>query len=949
MSDALDILRSYAQAVLRVTAAERVSLYLPAGSAEREVLVHEGRPPSLPELADAEAAAAFVAAKALTGILPTRLASASKAGVLYHVPLHWMPACGAPGQDRRRGGRHGSDPEAVWLGLRFAAAGQAHDDSLQDDAWHALLGLGASVAVHARTLWRGLLDRVTGLPERRDFQHELETALARAQARGQPMALLLLGPDDFGWVNERLDRRSGDRVLREIATRLRTAVRQHDHVSRYGGAVFGVVLRDTTLEDSRLVATNVARRLAEDAYHRRLLRLEFSAGVAVWPGAEPLDAHELVRRADQALSAARRGQAGNIRVWEKGSDVELARSLDRLQGIFTGEKSKDYRNMRLLLDTVTAVAGSTEQASLARSFTEQLSETLHARRAAVVQRTAAGTLELLAGLEHSATGVSTELELAAPDLELLERACRERDIAVAEAVPGARPLQCALPLLLEERCLGAVLLDVAEDEVSVEGSDRLFLEALASEMAVALDRARLTERERQREREEKERLQAEVDDLRRVVLGSRLAYASPEMEALLVAARKVARTDTTVLITGESGTGKEMLAHVLHGLSPRRERQLVVVDCGAISPTLIESELFGHEKGAFTGAHARNPGLLAQAHGSTVFLDEIGDLPIDLQSKLLRFVQEKQFTPVGGVTPRCVDARIVAATNVDLRARVAQGRFREDLFHRLNVVRLQVPPLRERHEDVLHLADVFLKQFAALYRRPAHRFTEAAQRALLEHAWPGNVRELQNAVMTSVLFSDGPDLDLADLQLEVLSTAPTGGESPVEAPVAAQAATSGLPEGAGAPRRGDQDPMLMLCRALACEIKEALRSARPVPLGKWLNEDLVLTADRLAGGVHRRASEMLGIPETTYRRQLHAVRTRQAAGLTIRTPAWSSIVPLLEDVVRSPLRGDVCARAESSLLAEIEAVVPGNVRLAAVLVGVTEPTVLRRIARLRQF
>ena len=201
---------------------------------------------------------------------------------------------------------------------------------------------------------------------------------------------MLIGPDDFGWVNERLDRRSGDRVLREIAVGLRAAVRRQDHVARYGGAIFTVVLGDATLEDGQRVAENVVRRLGEERYHQRLLRLEFSAGVACGNPAEPIDAQELVRRADQALSAAKRGQAGNVRVWEKGSDVELAGSLDRLQGIFTGDKSKDYRNMTLLLDTVAAVAASTDPIDLACGFTERLFETLRARRALVVGRSPAG-------------------------------------------------------------------------------------------------------------------------------------------------------------------------------------------------------------------------------------------------------------------------------------------------------------------------------------------------------------------------------------------------------------------------------------------------------------------------------------------------------------------------------------------------------------------------------
>jgi diguanylate cyclase (GGDEF)-like protein len=945
MSEALDILRSYASLVTRLAGAEAVSLYVPPGAAgEREILVQVGETP-LPELADAETAAAFHARASGGAPGPqqhlTRLASEDDGGVLYRIPLHWVVPCDdAPGVERRKATRlRGGEPEA-WLGLRFATASQAGERTLvpsaaealrDDDWWNAFLGLGAAFAVHTRAVARRLQDQVTGLPDRREFQNELEAAIAQSR----PTVLLLIGPDDFGWVNERLDRRSGDRVLREIALGLRAAVRRQDHVARYGGAIFTVLLRDSTLEEGRRVAENVVRRLGEERYHQRLLRLEFSAGVAYQDPADPIDAHELVRRADQALSAAKRGQAGNVRVWEKGSDVELARSLDRLQGIFTGDKSKDYRNMTLLLDTVAAVAASTDPADLACGFTERLFETLRARRALVVGRSPGGdTFELLAGLERD--GAAGQLQLGPRDLSLLEEACRQRDIVTHGGQQPGEPILCALPLMLQERCLGGILLEVTSDDVSLEGSDRQFLDALASEMAVALDRARLAERERRREHEEKERLFAEVQDLRRVLHGSRLVYASAAMESLLATARKVARTDTTVLITGESGTGKEMLAHTLHELSERRERPMVVVDCSSIAPTLIESELFGHEKGAFTGAHARNPGRLAQAHGATVFLDEIGDLPLDLQSKLLRFVQDKQFTPVGGVTARRVDARILAATNVDLRARVAQGRFREDLFHRLNVVRLHVPALRERKDDVLHLANVFLKQFAALYRRPAHHFTPAAEKALLEHPWPGNVRELQNVVLTSALFCERPEVDVADLQLHR--------DAPAASPL--DTSPSGAERMAGAPA----EPAAGLRQALAREIAAVLASGRPpVPLGKWLAEDLILAADRLSGGTHRKGSELLGLPETTYRRQLQNATRHHAAGLAVRSPSWPAVAGLLEDLIRSlPSGRDVCAWAEACLLTEIDSVTPGDVRTAAALVGVTETTVLRRTARLRR-
>src|SRR6185295_7685263 len=219
---------------------------------------------------------------------------------------------------------------------------------------------------------------VTGLPDRAEFQAELESSMLHVEESGLPAVLLLLGPDDFGWVNERLDRRSGDRVLREVASGLRAGLRSHDHVARYGGAIFAVVLLDTTLQEARLVAENVVGRLSEQRYHEGILRLEFSAGVAIVDPAEPIDAQELVRRADQALSAAKRGNSRSVRVWEKGSDVERALSVDRLQGIFTGDKSKDYRNMRLLLDSVAVVAASTDPAELARNFSERLFETLHA-------------------------------------------------------------------------------------------------------------------------------------------------------------------------------------------------------------------------------------------------------------------------------------------------------------------------------------------------------------------------------------------------------------------------------------------------------------------------------------------------------------------------------------------------------------------------------------------
>ena len=959
MTEATDILRSYVRLVERLSGAAAVSLYVPPGaSGEREILLHEGRLDPLPELADEAAAAELnsrfggIQGEPDEGAL--RLPSREGDGVLYRVPLGWVLSKedGSAPDRRKRDGRTRVELTA-WTGLRFDPAtrdrredGLLHfpsaSDTLSDDRWWKnFLGLATAFAAHARTVSRTLFDQVTGLPQRPEFQAELDLALADAVDRKLHAVLILLGPDNFGWVNERLDRRSGDLVLGEIATALRASLRSRDHVARYGGATFGIILFDTDREVGRAVTDNLIRRLDEQRYHGGILRLKFGAGLAVTDGTEAIDAQEMIRRADQALSAARRDDAERVRIWERGSDIENADSLDRLQGIYTGDKNKDYRNMRLLVDSVAVVASSADPAELAERFTARLFETLQARRVAVVEKSRAGSFEVLGGFERTAGG-TRRFQATARDLEVLERSSREAHF-VAAAGDGAESSLYALPLFLQDRWLGGIVLEVP---ASFDDSDRRFLDALASGMAVALDRARLLGRERERQQEEKERLEAEVSDLRRVVHGSRIAYRSAALESLLATARKIARTDTTVLITGESGTGKEMFAHTLHELSDRNERPLVVVDCGAIAPTLIESELFGHEKGAFTGAHTRKQGRLARADGGTVFLDEIGDLPLDLQGKLLRFVQEKQFTPVGGVEVRKVDVRIIAATNVDLRSKVTEGGFREDLFHRLNVIRLHVPALRERPDDILHLATIFLQQFAALYRRPAHHFTERAKAALAAYPWPGNVRELQNLVMTSVLFCDGPEVDVDDFQGFQVALPPAASSASVEAAGAASA--SAAPRAGTAAAAGD--PATRLGEALKREVAAAVAggTAELNPLGKWLTEDLVLAADRMAGGAVRRGAELIGLADTTYRRQLKGAVARRAAGVALRSATWDGVASLLEECIRArPRDTDICQWAEARLLAVIESAVAGDAAKAAALLGVTKPTLLRRRAELQ--
>jgi len=247
--------------------------------------------------------------------------------------------------------------------------------------------------------------------------------------------------------------------------------------------------------------------------------------------------------------------------------------------------------------------------------------------------------------------------------------------------------------------------------------------------------------------------------------------ASPALREVISAVRKVASSNAAVLIVGESGTGKELVARAIHRLSARHRGPLVAINCGAIPDNLLESELFGHEKGAFTGAHVQRKGRIEMAQGGTLFLDEIGDLSLVLQVKMLRFLQERRIERVGGRQEIPVDARVLSATNVNLKESMRDGRFREDLYYRLGVVTIALPPLRERGEDVTVLANAFLERYATEAGRRITGFTPHAVAALQAHGWPGNVRELENRVKRAVVMAEGARVTPADLELDASSRA----------------------------------------------------------------------------------------------------------------------------------------------------------------------------------
>ncbi len=313
----------------------------------------------------------------------------------------------------------------------------------------------------------------------------------------------------------------------------------------------------------------------------------------------------------------------------------------------------------------------------------------------------------------------------------------------------------------------------------------------------------------------------------------RLAGKSPAIQRVIDVVRQVAPTRATVLIEGESGTGKEVVAHAIHRLSGRPAEKLVIVHCAALAPQILESELFGHEKGAFTGATQRRIGRFEQADGGTLFLDEIGEIDASIQVKLLRALSERTIERVGSNTPVKVDVRLVAATNKNLSAMVARGDFREDLFFRLNVVRIEMPPLRDRAEDIVILTGAFLKEFADENGRPVKPLTDPALQRLRRYTWPGNVRELRTAIEHGVVMSNDPVIDLHHLPSSVTGDAPSP-MLPVTVP----------PDG-----------------------KITLAAPREFNLHA-LETSAIRSALTQAGGNRTRAAELLGISRRTLQRKL---------------------------------------------------------------------------------
>ena len=424
------------------------------------------------------------------------------------------------------------------------------------------------------------------------------------------------------------------------------------------------------------------------------------------------------------------------------------------------------RHIMMIHEMAQAMVADINQPDLFQGITDRLIHGFEAERACLLLLEREGTEPIPVAASYDQDHCPTEFRVSHAVIEevlatratlLCADALADERFAAAESISQerVRSIMCA-PLLTKRSLLGLLYVDHGARPREFTEEDLRLLGILAGQVAMMIENHTLISGMRARI----EYLEARAEENEHLVVGR-----SPLMRQLVDTARKVADSNATVLLLGESGTGKEVIAQSIHQWSPRAKAPFVVVNCAALADQLLQSDLFGHERGAFTGAVRQKRGRLELADGGTVFLDEIGELGADLQAKLLRFLEAREFERVGGSRSISVDVRLIAATNRDLAADVAAARFREDLFFRLRVIEMVVPPLRERREDIPALAEHFLAHYRQSLGRGPTDFSPAAAERMRHHTWPGNVRELRNAIERAMVLASGPTIEPEDLGL----------------------------------------------------------------------------------------------------------------------------------------------------------------------------------------
>ncbi len=490
--------------------------------------------------------------------------------------------------------------------------------------------------------------------------------------------------------------------------------------------------------------------------------------------------HPILRKNIDKMEAHRLKVFGRNKTgWTPQSDM-LDIPSSRLSGIITGDPEWDQRNIEIVLQMLELIGKTGLNLNeLLRGFLLKVLEASGAERGIILFTAENDLLEVHMALDRDGNPIDgiDRFSQSVPQDTVKSR----KPICIRKAFDDAEDLDprhsmiafrlrsvMCVPLATEQNILGVLYIDSQATIKEFQNRDLELLTSLCRHLALHIENARFWADQRSLEDARRQRLEEEIDRLQKNLSAQNILVGeSPVMQFLFSNIYQVAKTDVTALLLGETGTGKESIARLIHDSSSRCHKPFVIIDAGTIPESLLESELFGHEKGSFTGAISRKIGKFELANGGTVFLDEIGDLPLNLQGKLLRVLEQREIERVGGSQIIKVDIRIVAATNRDLREMVDQGKFRGDLYFRLNVVRVRIPPLRERGQDKMVLAAFFLKQFGRDYKKDILGFTRGTEKLIESYEWPGNVREMKHRIQRGVVLASGSYLTETDLDFEI--------------------------------------------------------------------------------------------------------------------------------------------------------------------------------------
>jgi two-component system nitrogen regulation response regulator GlnG len=608
-----------------------------------------------------------------------------------------------------------------------------------------LAGLVADTLVLARDAQAA--DPATGLMSVATFTRWTRRWLEIGRRRALPVSMLAIAIDGLAEINQRDGFQAGDRALREMVAFLVRELPAATAFGGIGGATTAVLLANT----ERDAAVAIADRLAT-TYQQKLAR---GTRIAVGVAASGEVGDDLLRAARAALVVARRQRLGVI-AWEP------AHALGEPDDV---PVDNEYQRLLATWRLFEALCQGTQLDDLIANTLRALLPLFRADRVALwYEREGAWTRRM--AIER---GGPADPKFVPTDRQrvLIAEAAEGTDIASRDEADGRQII--AIGLRNAQRVTGVLEITHEAGMLRIDEGNLDFLRTVTRHIGRVIGELEALADARRQQQDTAERLRQQTIELRRLVrTSSGLLGNDATMQPVLRMIERSRASSLPVVITGETGTGKEAVARLVHRTSNRRG-PFVVVDCGAIPAGLLESELFGHEKGAFTGAEARKIGQFEQAHQGTIFLDEIGELPLELQPKLLRVLQEQTVRRIGGRETITVDFRLIAATHRDLETMVAEGKFRQDLYFRMRVLEIHLPPLRDRGDDILLHALHWVRQYCAELGREMMTISPSAEDQLRAYPWPGNVRELQNVVRRAVLVAPRDELTAADLRLDVSS------------------------------------------------------------------------------------------------------------------------------------------------------------------------------------